>query len=191
MLYFYSSTTDVNIMLSQTLGDKCKAKELLMTICGRRVNKPDQVINLLSYETVNGITFTHAPPGTVLNTEDINKFRRHLERYLRGEGHPMHMGWGLDHVNQECRDLVAHDKVMRCKRLLMLATGSDLLPSNIRQHILVCMPILIMVLTLSSLFSLLQIQFIHQLPDEYLYIPENPDEGWKVRLVFLVSSTSG
>jgi len=76
-----------------------------------------------------------ASSDAVLSREDQTKFKKHLERYLRGKGHPMHENWCLDHIDQESRDLVAQDAVMRCKRLLALTTGSELLPSNTRQHI--------------------------------------------------------
>jgi hypothetical protein len=90
----------------------------------------------------------------------------------------MHKDWGLDHINQESRDIVAQDSVMQCKHLLALTTGSELLPSNPRQRIGVSLPsVLIIYSTLTLLF---QVQFIHQLPDEFLYQPKHPEDDWKV-----------
>ena len=105
-----------------------------MSICGRRVDNPQQVIDIIIYETV-GASLALDSSNTVLSEEDQAKFAEHLERYLRGEGHPMHKDWGLGHVDQESRHLVRQDRVMRCKRLLSLTMGSELLPSSTRQRI--------------------------------------------------------
>ena len=113
-----------------------------MSICGRRVENPQQVIDRLRYETVGAsLALASSVDDTVLSAEDQEKFKLHLRRYLLGKGHPMHKDWGLDHVDQESRDLVAQDQVMRSKRLLTLTTGSELLPSNYRQRISVCLPV--------------------------------------------------
>jgi hypothetical protein len=97
------------------------------------VNDPQQVINLLRYENATAMfSYTH---DAVLDSNARSKFIKHLVRYLNGEGHPMHKDWGLDHIDQESRDRVANDKLMRCQRLLALTTGSELLPSNPRQFI--------------------------------------------------------
>jgi hypothetical protein len=138
---------------SQTMGTPAKAKELLVSICGRRVDNPEQVISLLDYGTVDA-SLAHASSDTVLNAEDRARFAHHLQRYLRGKGHPVHKNWGLDHIDQESRDVVAQDSVMRCKRLLALTTGSELLPSNTRQRIGVSLSsVLIVYSTLTLLFQ--------------------------------------
>ena len=97
---------------------------------------PQQVIDLLRYEDANSaFSYTH---DIVLDDDGRMRFMKHLERYLRGEGHPMHPDWGLEHIDQESRECVAHDKVMRSQRLLALTTGTELLPSNPKLHIRVC-----------------------------------------------------
>jgi len=89
----------------QTLGSLAKVKLILMSICGCRVDNPQQVIDIIIYETI-GASLALDSSNTILSEKDQAKFVEHLERYLRREGHQMHKDWGLDHVDQESWDLV-------------------------------------------------------------------------------------
>jgi hypothetical protein len=68
--------------------------------------------------------------ATVLNTNDMVKLKALMIHYFNGSGHPLHNNWNLTHVDQQARDLVADDKLMRSRRLLSMLTGSELLPSD-------------------------------------------------------------
>lgn len=121
----------------QTLGGGSGQKQLLLSICGRRVSNAKQVIDLLRYETVD----RHFALSTdvVINTEDTKMVKKLISRYLMGAGHPMHPNWGLDHVDAKSRENVAGDQLMRARRLLSMVTGSELLPSDHTHYILVCL----------------------------------------------------
>jgi hypothetical protein len=100
----------------------------MTSICGRRLSDPQDLVDLFKYETVNEhLAITSA---TVLNANGIVKLKALMKRYFHGAGHPMHVNWDLTHVDQVARDLVAHDRLMRSRRLLSMITGSELLPSD-------------------------------------------------------------
>jgi hypothetical protein len=61
----------------------------------------------------------------------------HLARYLQGLGHPNHPSFGPDIIATHARNEVASNPVYRAERFLMMATGSDLLPREEEEMVLV------------------------------------------------------
>jgi hypothetical protein len=126
LIPYLPSAPATDYTFQQTIGQGALLKNLLTSICGQRLSDPQDMVDLFKYETVNehlSITST-----MVLNTNDTIKLKALMKRYFHGAGHPMHVNWDLTHVNQEARDLVAEDKLMRSRRLLSMITGSELLP---------------------------------------------------------------
>lgn len=118
------------------MGEGTGQKQLLLSICGRRVTDAQQVIDLLMYETVD--SHFSASTDIVITTEDIDIVKDLIARYLLGAGHPMHENWGYEHIDLTAREKVAGDYLMRARRLLLMVTGSELLPSNRAHRIYVC-----------------------------------------------------
>lgn len=119
------------------MGEGAGQKKLLLSVCGRRVSDPQQVIDLLKFETVDS-HFTLST-NIVIDARDIQTVKDLISRYLLGVGHPMHSNWGLDHVDAEGCEKVVDDRLMRSRRLLSMVTGSELLPSDRSHHIWVCL----------------------------------------------------
>jgi hypothetical protein len=109
-------------------GHGTSRKELLTSICGRRLSTPQDLIDLFIYETMN--EHLAIMSATVPNTNDMVKLKALMEHYFNGSGHPSRDNWNLTHVDQQSRDLVADDRLMHSRCLLLMLTGSELLPSD-------------------------------------------------------------
>lgn len=110
-------------------------KNILPSICGHRLSDPQELINLFKYETANKyLTVTSA---TILNVDNTVKLKTLLTHYFNGCGHPMHVNWDLNHVDQEAHNLVSSDRLMQSRRFLLMVTGRELLPSDKDMHLYV------------------------------------------------------
>ena len=102
--------------------------------------------------------------NVVITEDDKNTVKTLFARYLKGSGHPQHIQSGPDLISPKVHEHDKDDKLIHSHQLLAMVTGSELLPLNPLQCIMVYTSVRFTFIIADQY----QVQFIHQLPDMHL-----------------------